>query len=202
MNSIRRSLILVICLAQATFPVSAEVKNDFEPDAPFPQYKTFSFVKGIELDRGTLLQDPSIRERIKNLISGALEIRGLREIPRDEKYDLAVRYWVSRTNKMDVSYVPVDNWAGWGGFPPFWDGPWYYTYAEVTRNYQQGTLIVDLLDPSTKQLIWRTYVRENYNRPYEAVTKAQKDMAKAFAKYPPSKSDIEKMRSKRKKENA
>src|SRR3954464_2256490 len=134
MNSVRRTLILIICLAQVSFPVLADVRNDFEPDAPFPQYKTFSFVKGIELDRGTLLQDPDVRERIKNLISGTLEIRGLQEIPRDQKHDLAIRYWLSRSNKQDVSYVPVDNWAGWGGFPPFWDGPWNYTYAEVTRN--------------------------------------------------------------------
>jgi hypothetical protein len=56
---------------------------------------------------------------------------------------------------------------GWGGYRPYWGFPYYYGYpyyggyygpAGVERyHYKEGTLIIDLVDRSTKKVIWRGF---------------------------------------------
>ena len=86
-------------------PISLQAddfRNDFDPDGKFSQYKVFCFVKGIELDKSGLLSQPGMPNRIMNLISGVLQNRGMNEVPIDQKFDLAVRYWVARQQKTEV----------------------------------------------------------------------------------------------------
>jgi hypothetical protein len=179
--------------------VRADVKNDFDPQADFGRFRTFCFVGGFELEKSGLLSDPENRERIKNFISGGLELRGLKEVPKDERYDLAVRYWVARRDKTSVSTVYTPDplmWGGyWGGYPPYWSGPWGWYYEEyVVRNYVEGTLIVDLIDPSTKELVWRTYLREQLDDRSTAYAKLKKSLLKGFSSFPPNEAERNKMR--------
>ena len=94
-----------------------------------------------------LLADPVIRERLKNFISGAMEMRGMKEVPRDQKHSLAVRYWVARKQKTEetVTSIGVGGMYGgypymYGGYPPYWGGAWGWCYEEyVVTNYVEGT---------------------------------------------------------------
>jgi Domain of unknown function (DUF4136) len=91
-------------------------------------------------------------------------------------------------------------WMGWGGYPPYWTGPWGYYYDEyVVTNYQEGTLIVDLIDPSTKELVWRTFFRQDLSDRVKAYATLEKELAKTFARFPPSAEDKQKMARERKK---
>lgn len=189
-----RSLLL-FALFTACLP--AEVQTDFDPGIDFTRFKTYCFIKGLELEKNGLLKDPEVRERFKNLIAGVLDPRGLREVPRDEKYDLAVRYWVALRDKQSVTLEPSPDfgWAGWGGYPPYWTGPWGWYYEEyVVRNYQEGTLIIDLIDPKTKELVWRTFVREDLTDRIKAYDKVKTELAKSFAKFPPADNDRDHMK--------
>lgn len=182
----------------------ADVRNDFDPEADFSKYRTFCFVGGVDLAKNGFLDNPENRERLKNFISGVLELRGYKEVPRDAKYDLAVRYWVARRDKSDVSTVYTPDpmlWGGyWGGYPPYWHGAWGMYYEEyVVRNYVEGTLIVDLIDPSTKELVWRTYLREQLEDRAKAYDKLKKGLTKALSSLPPSEAEKQKMRNTRAK---
>jgi len=184
--------------------VCADVKNDFDPDADYSKYRTFCFVGGVDLEKTGILNDPETRERVKNFISGVMELRGYKEVPKDAKYDLAVRYWVAKRDKNSVTTVYNPDpmmWGGyWGGYPPYWGGSWGYYYEEyVVRNYVEGTLIVDLIDPATKELVWRTYLREEFDDKAKAYDKLKKALTKGLNDLPPSKSDRDKMRKQRAK---
>lgn len=191
--------ILLLSLIVLTLPAK-DIATDFEPDGSFSQYKTFSFVKGIDMGHTGVLDNPSVRDRLKNFISGVLEIRRLREVPRDESYDLAVRYWVARRDRQETETVitPSTDIIYWGGYPPYWYGPWSAFYEEyVVRNYVEGTLIVDLIDAKTKQLIWRTYLRQKIEDRAKAYEQAKKNLNRSFAGFPPSANDCDKMRKER-----
>jgi hypothetical protein len=177
-----------------------DFRNDFDPDGKFSQYKVFCFVKGIELDKSGLLSQPGMPNRIMNLISGVLQNRGMNEVPIDQKFDLAVRYWVARQQKTEVQDLGPDDpyWGAWGGYPVFWDGPWAFDYDDfVIKNYTQRTLIVDLLERKSKRLIWRTYLKDDVQAGQYALEVQWKDLNKAMVAYPPSAKEIEKMRQKR-----
>jgi hypothetical protein len=194
-----RNLLFVLAALVPCLRAAGDVETDFDPAVNFARFRTFSFIGGQELTRTGLLSDPSVRDRIKNFISGAMQLRGLQEIPRDEKYDLAVRYWVARKQKTEetpvLGYDPM-----FAGYPAFWGGPWAWSYEEyVVRDYVEGTLIIDLIDPATKELVWRTFLRQKIEDQEKAYDEATKNLQKSFAQLPPSAEEKEKMRSQREK---
>ncbi len=182
--------------------LSAKTKNDFDPEADFSNLKTFSLVAGIDLSKAGIMDDPEKRMRIANFVSGTLERRGLREVPRDEKHDLAIRVWVAvRNRESATTTVSAPSMSMWGGYDPFWYGHWAYWYEQtVIENYVEGTLIVDLLNPVDKQLVWRTYLKRDLKDREKAYGELRKDIDKAFTEFPPSAKDIAGKRRERSKQ--
>ena len=188
-----RCLAIAACLA-ALLP--AEVKTGFDPSVDFTRFKTYSFVQALELEKSGILNDPELRERLKNFVAGGLDPRGLREVPLDEHYDLAVRYWVAVRDKESVTIGFSSNptYIGWGGYPPYWTGIWAHDYEEIViKRSREGTLIVDLIDPVTKELVWRTFFQRDLSNRAKAYKKLKEDLAKSFSKFPPSDADKAKM---------
>jgi Domain of unknown function (DUF4136) len=188
---------LVVTLLSAVCAFASGAQNDFDPAVDFTRFKTFSFIGGHDLEKSGVLADPATRERIKNFISGAMELRGMHEVPRDENFSLGVRYWVSLRGKEETIAIMPDIWAG---YPAYWTGAWYYSYEEyVVENYVEGTLIIDWIDPSTRELVWRTFLRQKIEDRMKAYAEAKKNLEKAFAVFPPSADQVEKMRKQRQK---
>jgi hypothetical protein len=188
---------LALLLACGLRAGSAE--TDFDYAADFGRYKTFSFVGQQELTRTGLLSDHTIVERLKNFIAGAIEPRGLHEVPIDQNYGLAVRFWVSRKQKTEetVTLAPDPFFAG---YPAYWTGAWAWSYEEyVIHNYVEGSLVIDLIDPTTKDLVWRTFLRQKIEDREKAYEEAKKNLHKSFALYPPTPDEKEKMRKQREK---
>jgi hypothetical protein len=181
--------------AVAAFGSGAQ--NDFDPAVDFTRYKTFTFIGGHELEKSGVLADPATRDRIKNFIAGAMEPRGLHEVPIDEHASLNVRYWVSLRQKTETIDITPDYW---GGYPAYWTDAWFYSYEEyVVQDYVDGTLIIDLIDPTTRELIWRTFLRQKIEDRTEAYEEARKNLNKAFEVFPPSAEQAQKMARERKK---
>ena len=179
---------------------AGSAKNDFDPDVEFAKYKTFTIIGGAALDHTGWLDEPGMHERFKNFVSGALETRGLVEIPAGEKATLAVRFWVARRQKEDVTVIDYGPSYMWGGYPPYWTGAWGYSYQEyVVNNYVEGTLVLDLIDPNTKDLVWRTILKQKIEDRSKAYLEAKKNLYKAMAALPPSAPAREKMRQERAK---
>jgi hypothetical protein len=200
-NSPRRSRFLpalIITLLSAAALFASDARNDFDPAVNFSKFNTFSFIGGHELERSGILANPATRERIKNFISGVMETRGLMEVPPDENPTLDVRYWVSVRQKQDITDVTPP--MMWGGFPAYWTGPWVYSYEEyVVQDYVEGTLIIDWIDPTTRDLVWRTFLRQKIEDRTEAYEEAKKNLTKAFGEFPPSAEQAEQMRRERQK---
>ena len=175
---------------------AGEVTNDFDPDVDFSRFRTFTFIGGKDVGKSGWLDDPEMYERFRNFISGALETRGLKEVPRDENHSLDVRFWVARRAKQEVTVVDYGPSMMWGGYPPYWTGAWAYSYQEyVVSNYVEGTLIVDLIDPATKDLVWRTFLRQKIENRAKAYVEAKKNLYAAISVIPPSPAEKDKMRT-------
>jgi len=180
---------------------AGSAKNDFDPDIDFSRFKTFTIIGGQDLDRSGWLSEPEMRERFKNFVGGALETRGLVEVPNDDsKSQLAVRFWVARRAKQDVTVIDYGPSTFWGGYPPYWTGVWGHSYEEyVVHNYSEGTLVLDLIDRATKDLVWRTILKQRIEDRAKAYAEAKENLYKAMAELPPSVAAKDKMRKQRAK---
>ncbi len=123
---------------------SVDVRTVTSPDAPErpPQFAPSA-------------NDPMLVNSISNRALRADLVKGFegRGYALADNPDFAVAYYASTTQKLDVTYWDYGypfypRW--WGGWGPGW-GP----YDSTVTQYTQGTVIVDVINPKTKELLWR-----------------------------------------------
>ncbi len=95
--------------------------------------------------------------------------------------DLLVHFWVGVKDKQRVESTG----GAYGGRYGRGAG---YSGGVTTYDYQEGTLIVDLVESSKKELVWRATIVETLGaKPEENLEMVNKGVVKAFEAYPPSK---------------
>jgi len=149
-------------------------------------YRTFAWMPP---EKGTESQNNFVADaKIKDAATQALTQKGLTLQQRDP--DLLVSYTSIVGRGSRTNYYPM--YAGAGMYPGYgwgygglgWDGwyrPYYYAYGapfsyyvgtSVEReHYKEGTLIVDLVDRRSKQVVWRGFgvgeVHKDYQKDVE-----------------------------------
>ena len=87
--------------------------------------------------------------RVKRAVDSVLTARGFSE---GGTPDFMVGWHASIEGKMDVNTVNNYYGYGWGR----WYGPGYPGYSSTTvREYDEGTIIIDMVDARAKELAWR-----------------------------------------------
>ncbi len=157
--------------------------TDFDKNADFAKYHTFAFlgghiwISGMADDSNTLVKD-----RIRNSVIGTLNAKGLQQVT--ENPDVYVAYLAGARTKTEIEatgpYV--------AGFGPYfgvggWWGPTYVNWW--AREYNEGTLVIDVIDAPSKKLVWRSYAQTEVNKPVSD-QKMQQVIEKAFKSYPPA----------------
>ncbi|HEU4365011.1 MAG TPA: DUF4136 domain-containing protein, partial [Candidatus Krumholzibacteria bacterium] len=115
--------------------------------------------------------------RIRAAVDAALTARGL--AANETAPDVLVVYHSGLKDKVDITdwgYSYSGTYWGWAG-------------RDIdAQNYTEGTLIVDLVDASSRQLVWRgsaTGVVDPARTPEERERAVREIVAKMFDKYPP-----------------
>jgi len=174
-RSFLRCLGMIWLLAACTSP---NVKTDFDPSVDFNRFRTFAFIGLSQLNRGTALDNSLTRKRIESVVGQELMSKGLQQVSLDQHPDLLVHYWIGTQVKQQIEntgfYGPRGLYA--------YGGPRIYEYKE-------GTLIVDLIEPTKKDLVWRaTMVSNLEDSSQDNMEMGRKAVAKAFENYPPAES--------------
>ena len=160
---------------------AVSVSTDFDHAADFSRYHTFSFVGGhLSLDGVADEGNTLAKDRIRNAVVAALGERGLAE--SSDHPDLAVGYWAGARSRTEIEGMPP--YAPEMG--PYWYGGWWgpgYTQW-WTRTYDEGTLIIDLVDPASHRLVWRAYTRTEIKQPVDD-KRVREIVERAFKDFPP-----------------
>ncbi len=162
-----RNWIAIVTLLIAPVAVLAQkVNTDSDPTAPFASYRTYAWTAG------TPAANPFAEDRIHAAVEQQLAAKGF---TKSDTPDVMVATLVATEDRQEL----VANGFG-GGF--LFGG---YATASV-RTYVQGTLVVDLYDAHTKQLVWRGTGTDTMSSKSEKNTKkVDKALAKMFERYPP-----------------
>ncbi len=158
---------LLLLAASAAF--AQKINIEFDESVDFSKFHTFAIRAGQLNSRNPALNSELVKKKIENDIIKDLTARGL-EVT-DGKSDLNIRYHFGSMRKAEIETYPA-GWRGWG--------------TRVVRvPYTEGTLVIDLRDPSTKSLVWRGIASEEKSDATKIQGKLDDMVRKAIEKYPP-----------------
>lgn len=149
----RALVLLTAVLLTACAAPKPDLRSDYDRSVDFSQYRTFDFFDRSERSGAGPAYDTLVDQRIETAIARELEARGY---TRSESPDLLVNYSVVTQKVQEVrsapSARPVYPYYGYRG--RYYD-PWpSYGYDTWVVDYEKGSLIVDLVDARTRQLVW------------------------------------------------
>jgi len=167
------ALVMVLLLLAAGTVPAQDVRYNFMPGIDFSKFHTYKWV-AIE---GGAHPDQIVDAQIKQSVDSQLSSKGLTKTD-DEKADLYVGYQVAVDQEKQWNGYGMGGGIRWGGMA---------TATSSTINL--GTLVLDLYDPATKQLVWTGHATKTID-PKSSQEKNQKNLDKAMAKllknYPPA----------------
>jgi hypothetical protein len=155
--------------------LAQHVQTDFDHQANFSQYKTYSWQK---IEPPNSLWDA----RIKNAVDAQLAAKGWTQV--DSGGDVAVvAMKTSKTQRTLRTFY--DGFGGGWGWRRFGGGG-FGDSTTTEQDYKVGTLVIDLYDAKTKQLIWRGSAQDTLSdKATQNEKNLDKGVAKMFKAFPP-----------------
>jgi hypothetical protein len=149
-----KGLAAVLLAAGTAFAVAGgcsnmQISSDYDPGVDFSRLGSYGWLPDPRPPTGDPRLDSSLLDgRIRSAVKAQLAARGYREVSPDQA-DFLVTYHVALESKLDVDTMYRSYGYGWGrGYGPV-------ELDTVVREYEQGTLLLDFVDPETRNLIWR-----------------------------------------------
>jgi hypothetical protein len=193
MRWVSHAWFLALLLVAWVTPAAAKVKVDFNPEIDFSKYKTFAYIGGVENLVMQQLNPELIQDRVHRAVSREMTAKGLREVQPGENPDLLVRYWAS--SSIQVNFATLGNWGPYGAYVGSY---WGYMFSTLTtRSEREASLLLDLIDPRIKDLVWRLYIIRRITDVDKVWKKADEEFTKGFQSYPPSAKEIAAKRKER-----
>ncbi|KVX03501.1 DUF4136 domain-containing protein [Shewanella frigidimarina] len=159
--------------------------SDFDPSVSFDQYKTYSWVEKKNDDAGYHL-DGLMDQRVRAAIETQLSQKGISKTDK-QNADLLVNY-ITKVDKK----INIDTFNSHYGYNPYYGPRWGLggsIQSETTvREYDVGTLMVDLVDNKTGKLIWRGTVADTVREqstPEERINTINQAIGTVMMNYPP-----------------
>lgn len=164
-SQLMRLIIVTLLTAVAAF--AQKVTVEFDQGADFSRYKTFAIRDGQLTSSNPALNSELVKKRIDSDIERYLTKRGLAIVSGPS--DLNVRYRLGSARRIEREQYP----AGWWG-------------TRVVRvPYAEGTLVIDLRDPTTRSLVWRAIASVEKSDANKIEGKLDDMVKKSIEKYPP-----------------
>ena len=155
-----------------------QVKTDYDRGANFGQYKSYSWQQ-------VKTKDALDVDRIKSAVNAALAAKGWTLV--ESGGDVAI-IAIEMTRDQQTLNTFYDGFGGGWGWRRFGGGG-FGEATTTTETYKVGTLVIDLFDTKTKQLIWRGASSDTLsNISDKNIKNLDKGVEKMFKNFPPGSS--------------
>lgn len=171
MTVIRASVVLAGILTACAVIKAQDVHYNFMPGTDFSKYHTYKWVSIEGASHPNQIMDAEIKQAVDTQLAS----KGLTKTD-SEKADLYVGYQIAVDQERQ--------WNAWGTGRGFGGGMGSATSSTISI----GTLVLDMYDPGTKQLVWTGNATKTID-PSSNQEKNMKSLNKAMEKllknYPP-----------------
>lgn len=189
-----KNQLICLCLLAMLVGCAPRVTVDTAHNIDFSQYKTYAWMEpSVKAGENPLYYNQLATQNVEQSVDQALDQRGLRLTSRTP--DLLIGYHffvqektrnVSNYNGPVGMYGPFYGWGRWGyrGWGPSWWGwnSWGPMYTQ--EKYEAGTVVVDMVDARTKQLIWRGSVQNAISNPARIKDQLAREVQRIVERFP------------------
>ncbi len=150
LSSCIASLLLGLTLAACS---GIEVNTNYDPNAvqQLDSFRTYAWMPKPEGADPRIYND-IINANIRQAVDQHLQGRGYQQVDANASPDFLIGWQGAIESKLDAQTVNSYYGYPWG---PMWD-PYYYGPSQTyVREYEEGTIILDVVDAKAKKLIWR-----------------------------------------------
>jgi len=135
-------LLVVVVLACSTVRVS----SDYDPETDFGAYRRYAWLPGTPEGTGhPRLDSPMVQDRVRRGIDRSLTEKGYGL--GGEQADFFVTYHLAVDRKLDIRTTDRSLYSRYG---------YRMSIPETTiQEYDEGSLIIDVVDAKRKQVVWR-----------------------------------------------
>lgn len=178
------SMLLVVVLSGCSL---MQISSDYDTSADFAGLKTYSWITELP----TAGDDPSIDmpfidERVRNAVNSQLDAQGYEKRSSSDA-DFLVSYHVAIDKKLAVS--TMDEYYGTVIGPRWYhDTPRWYGSEPYVYDYEEGSLVLDVIDAKTRKLVWRGTARAEIDRTAKAERRTKRineAVKRILAQFPP-----------------
>lgn len=155
-------------------------------------YDTYAWLPSGDTSMNSLSKDPTLAAGVREKVNSELNQRGYKLNP---KYpDFLVLVHTMYNEKVDVNTLP-NSYSYYG--PGFNTGPWYDGYYSGYNSigyingpsvnaveYTKGTVVIDIVDADTKEVVWRGRAADPIYDQTEIVEEAREIVGEIFEEYP------------------
>ena len=161
----------VLALVACSVVYGQNVITNYLPGTDFAKYRTYKWVtigpSGVP--------DQILDTQIKQSIDSQLAAKGLTKVDND-KADLLVRYQVAVSKEKEWNATGMDDVFRWPGMSTATGSA-----TATSTTIDVGTLVLDMYDPSAKQLVWTGHATKTIN-PSKDPQKNQRNIDKVMQK--------------------
>jgi hypothetical protein len=179
--------VAVLVLALAIVACAGHsVRTDFDNSTAFDGFESFAWLEPLPGNvENPLLDSPLFGRKVRQSATAALAERGFIEVD-EEAADFLITYHTSVRERLRDSGVSVGFSFGGGyrrGVRSIVVGDQF-----GRDSYEEGTLMIDIIDARTDELVWRGWTASNV-RPDRYTDEAVAEAVRAIlAKFPPAES--------------
>ena len=174
----KRLTILGLCLLAAGALLAADpVDIRAREGVDFSQYETYAWTSHEYLDKDSPLREGGpLDGRIRSAADKLIESRGFTQVAREEAPDLMINYVGMGNDYFKAEGVTKEIAPGvkWIGDPN----------AHSMRSYREGTLVFEVIDTASGEMIWSGWVTELAPTIEKLQAKAEKATRKVFKHFP------------------
>ena len=163
------------------------VMSDYDRKYDFRTFQTYRWPaenEGIRKD-DVLVEHPLVYKRVQAAVNQQLQAKGFRLAGSNADFIVYAHAGVKRRQAYYQSFGVDAPFGPYRWYRPWWGPYGGYTYVSY---YDEGSLVIDIIDARTKDLAWRgiaTRVVKDYRTTEDMQRDINKAVSKILATFPP-----------------
>lgn len=172
--------VLGLAILAGSTSAFAAAHSDFTKSFPLQTLKTFEFKNQQRISRDPLANNDIWANDVRAAVRNDFRAHGVMEAT-NQAPDFYVAFYVGLKDRYDINSIGYGLPVFHGGFRTGWWG-WPRGYDVWAVPYTESTVIVDVIDAHTNQLVWRGFDTNTLNigEPEKTLTKAVDSVLSRF----------------------
>ncbi len=179
--------LLVVILASLTISACSDliIRTDYQPGTDFSALKTYAWLPDMQQKTGNPALDSSLlNNRIRNALEYNMRAIGFRSVNPDQA-DVYLTYYLTLESRLE-SFPTTTTY--YGGYNHGRSYGYALGYGNEIQEFQYNTLYIDLISPTSKQILWRGSAEsllEDSSSPEQREQRVNKIVSTIMQEYPP-----------------